>query len=307
MTNSNMLLPTFIIGGAAASGTSFLTSAIIQHPEIYLPSPIVPECHYFYKSWEFQRGLEYYSRTWFAKTSGELALGERSSSYLFGGDLIAGRIAEALSDVKFIFALRNPIERAWANYRFTALQGLDELGFMDALISESKRVSEAIGQWAEIQPHNYTGRGLYAAQLRGFLKHFPMENILLIKSEDMSKNKVGTFQTVFRFVGVRDDFLPVIPENFTSVEVVSAQEQARIRHHLGPRIIPLIDAIRAGSDGMDVVRSEEERRLRHDLKCNLCSQKTDMDDDARRLLRNFFKQDLKELGGILPFDISDWN
>ena len=272
-----------------------------------MPLPIVPECHFFYKSWEFERGLEYYSRRWFAKTSRERAIGERSSSYLFGGEPIARRIANVLPEVKLIFTLRNPIERAWANYRFTVLQGLDGLGFMDALLSERNRGSEAMGQWAEIQPHNYTGRGLYTAQLRGFLEYFSMENVLCIKSEAMNGNKLQTLQNVFSFLGVRNDFVPVFPENFTSVEVVSAREQARIRSHLGSRIIPLLDAIRAGNDGMDLLQSEEERRLLQDLRYNLCSEKADMGEEARTYLRAFFRRDLEELRDLVPFGISDWN
>ena len=53
--------PNFIIGGTAAGGTSFLAAILFQHPEIYLPAEMRPEPHYYYKSWEYKKGLDYYS------------------------------------------------------------------------------------------------------------------------------------------------------------------------------------------------------------------------------------------------------
>ena len=61
-----MIKPNFIICGSSASGTSFLTTGMIGHPEIYLPKKIRPEPHYFYKSWEFQKSFkEYYLKNIF--------------------------------------------------------------------------------------------------------------------------------------------------------------------------------------------------------------------------------------------------
>ena len=78
--------------------------------------------------------------------------------------------------MKFIFTLRNPIERTWANYRYTVLQGLEDLSFEEALHNEKQRIEEQNGIWAEIQPHNYTGRGQYSKKIREYIKYFPKEN-----------------------------------------------------------------------------------------------------------------------------------
>ena len=49
-----MLSLIFIIGGTAASGTSYLSATLVQHPQIYLPQEMRPEPHFFYKSWEYK-------------------------------------------------------------------------------------------------------------------------------------------------------------------------------------------------------------------------------------------------------------
>ena len=135
-----MVKPNFIIGGTSAGGTSFLTAAIIQHPDIYISKRMRPEPHYFYKSWEYQKGFQYYLDTWFSEYLGQKAIGERSSSYIFGGEEVAEKIYKDLPDIKLIFIFRNPVERTWANYRVTVIQGLEELSFEDALKNEKQRI-----------------------------------------------------------------------------------------------------------------------------------------------------------------------
>ena len=155
----NSKYPNFIIGGTSAGGTSFLSAILIQHKEIFLPKKMRPEPHFFYKSWEFEKGSDYYLERWFKSVPEEAkAIGERSSSYMFGGDDVALKIREFNPNMKFIFTLRNPIERAWANYRYTVLQGLEENTFEEALKNEKERVEAQKGIWKEIQPYNYTER-----------------------------------------------------------------------------------------------------------------------------------------------------
>ena len=178
--------PNFIIGGTAAGGTSFLTAMLVQHPQVYLPKEMRPEPHYFYKSWEYSKGLDYYLERWFSHVPNDsIAIGERSSSYLFGGREVARKIVAIYPKMKFIFTLRNPIERTWANYRYTVLQGLEDLPFEEALAGEERRIKEQTGIWAEIQPYNYTGRGFYGKHRIpwAFLK-----NNAAYQSEELSCN-----------------------------------------------------------------------------------------------------------------------
>src|SRR3989338_4986121 len=80
----NMREPNFIIAGGIATGTSFLSHTIKDHPEIYLPKIMRPECGFFYKSWEHKKGKDYYLSRWFSDAKREIAVGERSSLYLHG-------------------------------------------------------------------------------------------------------------------------------------------------------------------------------------------------------------------------------
>ena len=127
-----------------------------------------PEPHFFYKSWEFKKGIEYYRTKWFSNVSlNQTAIGERSSSYLFGSKDVAKKIFTFYPNMRFIFVLRNPIERTWANYRYTVLEGLETNSFEKVLLNEKKRIKQQ-RMWSEIQPFNYTGRFLCKTNKRIF-------------------------------------------------------------------------------------------------------------------------------------------
>lgn len=300
--------PNFLIGGTAAGGTSFLTAILIQHPEIYLPRKMRPEPHFFYKSWEYEKKIDYYLTEWFSHIpDGVIAIGERSSSYLFGGEIVAERIAKQYPHMKFIFTLRNPIERTWANYRYTVLQGLEELSFEEALQQESQRIKQESGVWAEIQPHNYTGRGFYGSQLLDYLKFFPKENILTIKSENLSKNTDFELKKIYSFLGLSNlDFNYQLPPNYTSINVVNPLIQKKLREYFQNKFDQIIEAIRKESDILKMAKNKEDEKQIKLLLDNLTSQKMPMPTTAREYLNDLFAKDLKVLSKLIDFEISDW-
>lgn len=299
-------LPNFLIGGAAQSGTSALSLSIAQHPQVFMPARTVPEPHYFLKMAEYEKGLADYAETWFAEARDEVAIGEKSSSYLFGGEAVARRIKNDLGPVRLIFTLRNPIERSWAHYRFSALNGIESLCFEDALQQEASRVAELTGPWAEIQPFNYTGRGLYAKQLEPFLEIFGAENILILKSEEIRNAEIGTFTKIFDFLGVDTSFHPVQVPSYNSPTVRDPVDQARCRQVFENRFGEVLRAVRAGGDRTRYATTDEERRALEVLANNLCYDPKPMSGQARQLLGTVFLSDLATLKRYVPFEIDDW-
>lgn len=302
-------VPNFIIGGTAAGGTSFLSAVLVQHPQIYLPKDMRPEPHFFYKSWEFEKGITYYLDRWFAGVpSNCLAIGERSSSYLFGGSTVAKNIAAAFPDMKMIFTLRNPIERTWANYRYTVLQGLEDLSFEDALAQESHRVKNQSGIWAEIQPYNYTGRGYYGAQLQQFLEYFPQNQILAIKSESLSRQTDVELQKIYRFLGLSNlTYQTSRPPDHTSVNVISPSLQKELRTYFGDRFDKVIEATRKEEDIESYICSSSDQLAIAKLRENMKGKKENMAREMRSYLLNLFTDDIEMLKTMVDFHVDDWN
>ena len=226
---------------------------------------------------------------------------------MFGAEITAELIHRHLPDARLVFILRNPVERTWANYRYTVLQGLEDLGFSEALERERERLSSATGIWTEIQPHNYTGRGFYARQLRAFHEFFPQKQIHIIKSEELSKSTNIVLDSLAMFLGLSDlDWSYERPLNFTSMNVINPAKQVELRGYFGERFDVVIEAVRLRLDLTTVAFSSDDEVKLKELEANLCTDKFEMPKDARSYLSGVFKDDLEMLEQIVPFDISDW-
>lgn len=296
--------PNFLIGGAAASGTSQLAHMLMQHPELYLPKKMRPEPHYFYKSWEYEKPLDYYLQQYFTDVTHEKAIGERSSSYLYKAD-VAKRVYTVFPDMRWIFCLRNPIERTFANYRYTVLEGFEALSFEEALEAEAERIHSGSPWLQEIQPYDYTGRGFYGKQLQHVLQYFPSESILCIKSEQLRTDPIGQTRRICTFLGIDDTFIPHISPPFTSPSVCNPHIQKYCRDHFQERFDTVIEHIRIhGTIPHFDMPSDIDVAQR--LQNNLSSHNDTMSLPSRLYLRNLFAEDIALLHSFVDFDVSDW-
>jgi hypothetical protein len=297
--------PDFLIAGGVASGTSFLSSILAQHSDVYLPRNPRPEPNFFHYSWKHGKGAAWYLDQWFREAGGQRAAGERSSLYL-NSEPAPGRIRAAFPGVKLIFCLRNPVERAWANYRFTALEGLETLAFPQALESEPRRMADATGIWAEVQPHAYATRSRYAAALRRYFSLFPRDNILLLKSEHLSRHTADDMRRVCRFLGVaemeRIDMSPL----FTSPNVRDVGLQARLREQFGPTFSAVVEHVREGTPLPSGSLPPDHEAGIAALRANLHDGKAPMPEDARAWLTEALREEIDEIGRLVDFPVDDW-
>ena len=220
------MLPNFLIIGAARSGTTTLYSLLQEHPDIYLPKNKRPEPHFFLKSDEYARGLDYYETRYFADWATQRAAGEASTSYIFGPRTPA-RIARDLPDVRLIAMLRNPIERAHSNYWHTVASGLETLDFATAVVSERERTEALRGtKLEEIKPYSYLERGLYFAQLQRWLGYFERHQIHICLFEDFIADPKTGLSEILTFLDVDADQMP---DNLGRVENRSVPDSAAKR------------------------------------------------------------------------------
>lgn len=298
--------PTFIIVGTCAAGCSQLTAALRQHPDIFLPRNHRPEPHYFYKSWEYEKPLSYYERRYFSDVQGEKAIGETSGSYLLGADFVAPRMHQAYPDIKIVMSLRNPVERTYGGYRATAFHGLEDLEFDEALRQEAQRVAAETGQWAEIQPRNYTGRSFYGRQLAKFREYFAPEQFFILKSEETRKDPIAAFQRAYAFLGVDSNFVPTIPPTYTSRSVINLELQRQLREYFQDRTDAITDLIEKERDPTQLAKDGADREMILRFVNNLRPQVPPMSDFARSYLRQLFAPDIERLAPLVPFTVDDW-
>ena len=135
-----------------------------------MAKPLAPEPKFFLVDDEYAKGLQYYSEKWFAGAASQLA-GEKSTDYLESA-AAAARIARDLPQVKLIFILREPCPRAYSNYLWSKMNGLETEDFATALRLEEQRERELPERLKFTRPFSYFSRGLYADLLAPYFSRF---------------------------------------------------------------------------------------------------------------------------------------
>lgn len=198
-----MRLPDFIIGGAPRSGTTWLYELLDRHPDVYMAKPLKPEPKFFLVDNTYAKGLQFYSDTWFAPARADQRAGEKSTDYLESA-AAAERIARDLPSTKLIFILREPADRAYSNYLWSTMNGIETEPFATALALEAERERTLPDRWKFARPFSYFSRGLYADLLQPYFARFARERILVVKFEDILARPSELAAQVHRFIGVSE-------------------------------------------------------------------------------------------------------
>lgn len=222
LVSTSERLPDFVIGGAPRSGTTWLYEALDRHPRVWLARPVRPEPKFFLVDSEYYRGLGYYRRRWFCGVPDRMIAGEKSTNYL-ESRCAAERLARDVPDAKLIFLLREPADRAFSNYRFSRMNGLEDLDFSVALGKEAQRERSYQERFRFSRPYSYFSRGLYARHLERWLDLFPRDQILIRRYEDLLTNPSEVLVDVHRFLGVE-----ARPEDTEGIGVVNASDAGQV-------------------------------------------------------------------------------
>jgi hypothetical protein len=194
-------LPDFLIGGAPRSGTTWLYWLLDRHPAVYMAKPVKPEPKFFLVDDLYQKGIEFYARTWFGDAGDAEIAGEKSTDYLESA-AAAERIGRDLPNVKLVFILREPVERAYSNYLWTRMNGLEAEDFKTALWLEDRRERELPERLRFARPYAYFSRGLYADLLRPYMNRFPRKQLQVLRFEDIIAKPRAIALTLHEFLGV---------------------------------------------------------------------------------------------------------
>ena len=239
--------PTFLIIGAAKSGTTALYRWLQQHPQVFMPDNKQPH-HFAGIRPDFTGpGDAAFNRDIVTDRSGYLALfasgaaqpacGEASPFYLYYAAASAGAIRDAFPDCRLVVLLREPVSRAWAGYLHLVRDGRERAGFRQALDQEAERLRRG---WEPLWAHR--ALGLYGEQLAAVLRVFPREQVGVWLYDEMRSNPGRLFAEVCRFIGVDPDFVPEFTRHNTGgVPRHPALHALLVRlrvPHLAKRLLP---------------------------------------------------------------------
>jgi hypothetical protein len=244
------LLPDFIVGGAPRSGTTWLAQALEAHPRIAMAMPLAPEPKVFLADEPAALLRSRYSQ-WFGPEHAAMVRGEKTTNY-FESDAAPARVAAALPDVRMVFALREPVERAYSNWLWSRMNGHEELPFADAIEQEGRRADPLAASRPHARPHDYLTRARYGDFAQRWIDALGREQVGFFVYEEMTgADGEATLEAIQAFIGV-EPAPGLVPTGLVN-EARSTGEplDPELRDRLRERVRPLVDELVAVT-GLDV-------------------------------------------------------
>ncbi len=294
--------PNFLVVGASKAGTTSVYQALRQHPDIFLSKPKEP--HYFSFSGglpeaagpedgRFRRQVITDPKAYmdlFRGAGAAAARGECSVSYLFLPQA-ATAIHRAIPDCRIIILLRNPVDRAWSQYRQNVMNSREPLPFGEALAAEDRRLADG---WRWI--FAYRQAGLYSGQVERYLDLFGPQQVRSYLFDDLATAPLDLLADMYRFLGVDPGFRP---------------ETAVYNRSALPRR-PRLNRILVSPSVVAAARFLLPDRLRHSIREWVMprvydeSAQGDLPPEERAALQRQFAGDIGKLQTLLGRDLSAW-
>lgn len=180
--------PSFIGIGAQKCATTWIHTNLVPHPGLFVPTR--KELDFF--SYNYLRGFAWY-RHHFAEAAGRVS-GEISPSYLVE-PAAPERVHAHDPRTRILVALRDPVERAFSNHVHEVRKGLYPLAdtSFEAGLAENPM---------------YLEQSRYGRHLERWFALFERQQILVLFQEEIAAEPERHLRRIYRFLGVRDDWLP---------------------------------------------------------------------------------------------------
>lgn len=199
----------FVIAGAQKCGTTALWKYLGMHPQVGMSSP--KEAHLFSSpdycsNWSARQIDERYAR-WFRHCPQADIRGEATPIYIFFPE-VAAELKRYNPKLKIIVLLRDSAERAISNYYMEKARGMEKAPLWLALLAEPWRLwrcSDPRSGESSARSHSYRARGLYSFQLRNLYRHFPRDQVLVVRTRELLNDHQAVLGRVFGFLGVDED------------------------------------------------------------------------------------------------------
>lgn len=288
--------PTFLVAGAARSGTTGLVEGLRTHPDVFVTDPKEP--HFFALHGTpavFRAPGDEATINRVAVTDEEeyLALyggsehkcrGDGSVSTLYYHERAIPEILALNPQMRIAIILREPVDRAYSAYQYMRARGFEpEETFLRAFGAEEERRR---ADWHHLW--HYESMSRYAEAVAAFLTTFSREQVGVWFYDDLQSDFEGTVAEVLRFIGA-----PPAPGEASGVPRVNISGTPRSA--LAHRVIWA--ATRHERVRSTVKRVTSYRMREYVRRATLRSDA--VDPQTRSLLAPRFTDDLHRLAGML--------
>ena len=296
----NKFLPNLFIPGAAKSGTTTLHELLNLHPDISMSRLKEPV---FWNNKKFEK---YEQEDWnnYKKLFTEKAkiFGESTTSYMYYNSFIENIKRNYKKSPKFIFILRNPIDRYISHFWWMKGLGLEKNNIKDVI---NRGIHTDFIEY-DYYPKHYFQFGLYSKWIQRFIDNFGIENIKVITFEKLISNRLDTTNSCFDFLGLKKlESIPEKTSNKTTRIKYSCIYHFIRKSSIGKMSYTKIGKIFLSKNSID--------RIKNKLKGIIMNWKTEefeyepLQSEYRNYLKDIgYNSDVEKLKDIFDYSFKEW-
>jgi len=269
--------PNFIVIGSPRCGTTWLYRCLKEHPDVFLPE--IKELDFFNNN--YNKGKGWYLDI-FKYAGNKKAIGDVSPEYILSLEA-PERIKQHFPEIKLILIMRNPVERAYSEFKLRKRHGMETRDF-DVALDEDL---------------SYVSKGLYYKHLCRYLKYFPLNRICCIKYDNICSNPGSVMQKLFQFLDVNNEFIP----NFLHRRTTNASMPPPRFKRLDKLLINIrlnIDKTDIGKRLLWLLRDSGLIHMIHQVNS---INENEKQYDYKKLIK-YFDDDIKNLSNLLYTNIN---
>ena len=297
-----------MIVGAQKCGTSSLLRYLEQHPAIHTHAQ--PEMTFFLQDREYSRGYEWAFAKYFAEEQNRDEIENKrliaKNVMVMHSPEVMQRIYEHNPDIHLVVLLREPVARAYSAYWWARRRGWENIKtYEDALTAEETRISEDWFKWRQCA---YQYNSTYYSHVKNLITQFGLNNIHCILTDDLKENAQVVCQQLFKHIGVRTDFKPVIGERHNQAAMPRSERFNYLFTQFLASHNPLRRAIRKLLP--DATAYKLRKTILHwndKPQKNLDSTPPPLNPETRERQIAYFKPFNEQLSELLGRDLSSWD
>jgi hypothetical protein len=283
----------FIGLGAAKSGSSWLATCMEEHPRIRFSKF---KSNFFFNAdygneyikdnWtNYPKGLEWYLSQ-FPPAEHGFVRGEFGVSYL-NDPVACERIKKHFPEAKLIVTLRNPVDMVYSLYWYA---------HNTVEIKTPATFEEAV------EKEFYLKRGKYYHWLKMYFDTFPKENIHIVTLDDIKNTPEDVMKGIYKFLEVDTAFKP----SFVRKKVYTAiGHKSNVLKNVGFAFFKVLHLLHLGKLRLFILNTPVFYTVYS--KLNITKQQyPPMQGETRERLKEYYKEDIRNLEKLLNRDFSAW-
>lgn len=206
----------FQIGGAQKCGTNALYLGLYMYDDIALSVRkevrLFANDQYFRGAPDREQVSKDYRRNFPTHGPGKIA-GEATPEYMWYPAAVS-RIRDYNPHTKWVICLRNPIARAYSQWRMMIRNGFEDRDFLTCLIDARERLAAGSAASRPADRGGLLSRGLYRRQIQHISSHFGDQKICLVFTGALRRHFRFSLDQVACFLRTGRPAGPILPEFF---------------------------------------------------------------------------------------------